>query len=294
MRSGSAPLPWGDHRPRGPGCGPGERRPSGPLAVHAAARKPFGALQMPLAAGATRYPSRPASSTWKGSLTKRVCPGGPLTLDPVELSTPLGLFGVGRVLARQAARRDRRHRSVPSEHHFAAHISAGFTMTHQVEFPVDAGQRLRRGQVVNHPAVEQPPRFEPGVGSRPPRPHAASSRRRRGLKAAGISMPCRVVRADSHGPRRHRDCRGDLNQGIRTVWLGCGLAGRSSASGRPRCEPVPVRMHVWTRAVGRLPGGERLGWPWRKQDGPLGLWDGVSPMAVRTGNRRGRPHGLTA
>jgi hypothetical protein len=21
--------------------------------------------------------------------------------------------------------------------------------------------------------------------------------------------------------------------------------------------------------------GERLGWPWRKQDGPLGLWDGV-------------------
>ena len=39
--------------------------------------------------------------------------------------------------------------------------------------------------------------------------------------------------------------------------------------------------------------GERLGWPWRKQYGPLGLWDGV-PMALRAGNRRGRPHGLTA
>ena len=54
-----APLPWGDHRARGPGCrrfspvrvaAPGKRRPWGPLAVPAAARRLFGTLQMPLSA----------------------------------------------------------------------------------------------------------------------------------------------------------------------------------------------------------------------------------------------------
>src|SRR5215213_5067405 len=75
---------------------------------------------------------------------------------------------------------------------------------------------------------------------------------------------------------------------------------------------IVVKLRSWQPVVGRAPRdvpgvslcrseftwvrerstgsrvGERLGWPCRKQYGPLGLWDGVQPMALRAGNRRGR------
>jgi hypothetical protein len=106
----------------------------------------------------------------------------------------------------------------------------------------------------------------------------AGRRLPRGIPPTGYLTGCLFVDATVGGPDREEEDRHRDPDSLRAVVA-------EEPDGR-RLRPARRRP-----APGLASG---LGWPWRNQDEPLGRWDGVSSMAVRTGNRRGRPHGLTA
>ena len=124
------------------------------------------------------------------------------------------------------------------------------------------------------------------LGVRPNSPAVRCRLRRRLIQQpTSPAVPSRLTLG-----QRCRSCATSPRASLVASIPGGGGLPPDPPSGRPRPgqgeASVVVKLRWWQPLV--------VGWPCRKQYGPLGHRDGVHPMALRVGNRRSRPHGLTA